>query len=48
MDIFSCFGMWNSFPKFVRTFQLHPVYKRQKIFILSFCPYVETFRSSYG
>jgi hypothetical protein len=25
MDIFSCFGMWNSCPKFVRTFQLHPV-----------------------
>jgi hypothetical protein len=26
MDIFSCFGMWNSGPKFVRTFQLHPAY----------------------
>jgi hypothetical protein len=26
-DIFSCFGMWNSCPKSVRNFQLHPVYK---------------------
>jgi hypothetical protein len=26
MDIFSCFGMCNSCPKFVCTFQLHPVY----------------------
>jgi hypothetical protein len=26
MDIFSCFGMWNSCPKFVRTFQLQFVY----------------------
>jgi hypothetical protein len=25
-DIFSSFGMWNSCPKFVRTFQLHSVY----------------------
>jgi hypothetical protein len=23
MDIFSCFGMWNSYPKFICTFQLH-------------------------
>jgi hypothetical protein len=23
---FSCFDMWNSYPKFVCTFQLHPVY----------------------
>jgi hypothetical protein len=23
MDIFSCFGMWNSCQKFVLTFQLH-------------------------
>jgi hypothetical protein len=27
MDIVSCFGMWNSCPKFVRTFQLHFVYR---------------------
>jgi hypothetical protein len=26
MDILSCFGMWNSCPEFVRTFQLHRVY----------------------
>jgi hypothetical protein len=26
IGIFSCFGMWNSCPKFVRTFQLHSVY----------------------
>jgi hypothetical protein len=26
MDFFSCFGMWNSCPKFVRTFQLNSVY----------------------
>jgi hypothetical protein len=26
MDIVCCFGMWNSGPKFVLTFQLHPVY----------------------
>jgi hypothetical protein len=26
MDIFSCFGTWNSCPKFVPTFQLHSVY----------------------
>jgi hypothetical protein len=25
MDIFHVFGMWNSYPNFVRTFQLHPV-----------------------
>jgi hypothetical protein len=24
MDIFSCFGMWNSCPKFVCDFQLQP------------------------
>jgi hypothetical protein len=28
MNIFSCFGMWNSGPKFVHTFQLHPVCMR--------------------
>jgi hypothetical protein len=27
IDIFSCLGMWNSCPKFVRTFQLHPAYR---------------------
>jgi hypothetical protein len=27
MGIFSCFCMWNSYPKYVRTFQLHPVCK---------------------
>jgi hypothetical protein len=26
MDIFYCFCMWKSCPKFVRTFQLHSVY----------------------
>jgi hypothetical protein len=26
MNIFPCFGMWNSCPKFVGTFELHPVY----------------------
>jgi hypothetical protein len=26
MDIISCFGMWNSWPKFVHILQLHPVY----------------------
>jgi hypothetical protein len=26
LDIFSCFGMWNSCPKFVRSFQVHPVF----------------------
>jgi hypothetical protein len=26
MNIFSCFGMWKSCPKCVRTFQLHPAY----------------------
>jgi hypothetical protein len=26
IDIFSCFGIWNSCPKFIRTFQLQPVY----------------------
>jgi hypothetical protein len=25
-DIFSCFGMWNSCPKFVHSFQLHSIY----------------------
>jgi hypothetical protein len=25
VDIFSCFGMWNSCPKFVHAFQLHPL-----------------------
>jgi hypothetical protein len=28
--IFSCFGMWNSCLNFVRTFQLHHVYKELK------------------
>jgi hypothetical protein len=27
MDIFSCFDMWNSFPEFVCTFQLHSVHQ---------------------
>jgi hypothetical protein len=26
MNIFSCFAMWNSCPKFVPTFHLHSVY----------------------
>jgi hypothetical protein len=30
MDIFSSFGIWNSWPKFVRTFQLNPVYEKVK------------------
>jgi hypothetical protein len=26
-DIFSCFGMWNSCPELVQTFQLYPTYE---------------------
>jgi hypothetical protein len=26
MEMFSCFAMWNSYPKFVRNFQLHSAY----------------------
>jgi hypothetical protein len=31
MDIFSCFCMWNSCPKFLRTFHLHYVEKGTKV-----------------
>jgi hypothetical protein len=30
MDLFSCFGMWNSSRNFVRTFQLHSVQPEQE------------------
>jgi hypothetical protein len=34
MDIFSSFGMWNSCPEFVHTFQLHP---GDRLYLLALC-----------